>query len=150
MRTGDWDTWSPIVARYLGEITLLDRQVGRILDALDALGLADTTLVIFSADHGDLCGGHGLIDKHYVMYDDLVRVPLILRWPAGLPRGHSDAFVSAAIDIAATITTAAEIEPPATFAGVDLRTRTANSEPAGYLCRLLRQSDGTLYAAHGA
>lgn len=117
-----WDKWAPIVARYLGEITLLDHQVGRLLAALDQFGLSDNTLVIFSADHGDLCGGHGLIDKHYVMYDELVRVPLILRWPAGLRGGQrSDAFVSAGIDLAATLVAVAEVDPPPTFAGVDLR-----------------------------
>ncbi len=70
-----WDQWAPTVARYLGEITLLDAQVGRLLAQLDALGLADDTVVIYTSDHGDLCGGHGMVDKHYVMYDDVMRVP---------------------------------------------------------------------------
>src|SRR5690606_28301040 len=82
-----WDAWSPIVGRYLGEVSLIDAQVGRILDELDRLGLAAHTVVVYTADHGDLCGGHGLIDKHYVMYDDLVRVPFIGRWPNDLPAG---------------------------------------------------------------
>ena len=116
-----WENWAPIVARYLGEITLLDHQLGRILAKLDRLGLAENTLVIYSADHGDLCGGHGLIDKHFVMYEELVRVPLLMRWPAALPATlQCDAFASSAIDIASTICTVAGIALPNSFAGINL------------------------------
>ncbi|HHW88488.1 MAG TPA: sulfatase-like hydrolase/transferase, partial [Chloroflexi bacterium] len=83
-----WEEWAPIVARYLGVVALIDHQVGRILAQLDALGLAERTLVVYTSDHGDLCGGHGMIDKHYVMYDDVMRVPLIMRLPGRLPAGH--------------------------------------------------------------
>ncbi len=116
-----WEEWSPIVARYLGEITLLDAQVGRILDELDRLGLAENTFVVYTSDHGDLCGGHGLIDKHYVMYDDLVRVPFLARWPGVLPSGTvCDAFVCSGLDLAYTFCAAAGVTPPSTFAGLDL------------------------------
>ncbi|HMN31533.1 MAG TPA: sulfatase-like hydrolase/transferase, partial [Caldilineaceae bacterium] len=50
-----WAEWAPIVGRYLGEISLLDDQVGRILAALEESGLASNTVVIYTADHGDLC-----------------------------------------------------------------------------------------------
>lgn len=117
-----WEDWAPIVGRYLGEIALLDAQVGRILDELDQLGMAHNTLVVYSSDHGDLCGGHGLIDKHYVMYDDLVRVPFLARWPGVMPTDTvCDAFICSALDLAYTVCAAAGVEPPATFAGVDLR-----------------------------
>ncbi|MCX7669980.1 MAG: sulfatase-like hydrolase/transferase, partial [Anaerolineae bacterium] len=116
-----WERWAPIVARYLGEISLLDAQIGRLLEALDALGVAENTLVVYTTDHGDLCGAHGMADKHYVMYDDVARVPLILRWPAGLPAGRvCDAFVSAGIDLAATFCDAAAAPRPATFVGQSL------------------------------
>lgn len=116
-----WDQWAPVVARYLGEVSLLDRQVGRLLDAVDELGLADETLVIYASDHGDLCGSHGMIDKHFIMYDDVVRVPLILRWPGRLAAGMvREDFISSALDLAATICRAAGLEPPATFAGRSL------------------------------
>jgi arylsulfatase A-like enzyme len=116
-----WQDWAPIVGRYLGEISLLDHQVGRLLAELDRLGLADNTLVIYSSDHGDLCGGHGLIDKHFVMYDDLVRVPLLIRWPAQVAAGQvCNAFVSSSLDIAATLVSAVGITPPPSFQGVNL------------------------------
>jgi arylsulfatase A-like enzyme len=116
-----WQEWAPIVGRYLGEITLLDHQLGRVLATLAELGLAEKTVVIYTADHGDLCGGHGMIDKHFVMYDELVRVPFIVRWPDKIQAGQTnDAFVSSAIDLAATFCDLAAVEPPSTFAGQSL------------------------------
>ena len=116
-----WGDWAPIVARYLGEISLLDAQIGRVLDALERLGLADSTLVIYSSDHGDMCGSHGMVDKHYVMYDDVVRVPLMMRWPGSIPAGRSvDAFVSNAVDFATTFCDAAGAPVPETFRGRSL------------------------------
>lgn len=116
-----WEEWAPIVGRYLGEITLLDHQIGRVLATLDELGLAENTLVIYSADHGDLCGSHGMIDKHYVMYEELVRVPLIVRWPGHIAAGQTvSEFVTSELDLAATICDSAGIARPATFAGQSL------------------------------
>ncbi len=117
----NWGEWAPIVGRYLGEITLLDQQIGRVLTALDTLGLAANTLVIYSADHGDLCGSHGMIDKHYVMYEELIRVPLLMRWPDQIPAGQvTNAFISSALDLAATICAAADAPTPPSFAGQSL------------------------------
>lgn len=66
---------------YLASIALLDDEVGRVLDVLDAEGIADDTLVIFCSDHGDMLGDHGLLGKGAYFYDPCIRVPLILRWP---------------------------------------------------------------------
>ena len=116
-----WDQWRPIVARYLGEITLLDAQVGRVLGALDELGLAGNTLVVYTCDHGDLCGGHRMIDKHYVMYDDVVRVPLFARWPSVIEPGSlSDDFVCTSLDLARTFVEVAGAPVPAEFQGESL------------------------------
>ncbi|NBD38019.1 MAG: sulfatase-like hydrolase/transferase [Verrucomicrobia bacterium] len=61
------------------------------------------------------------MDKHFNMYEDVVRVPMILRWPGRIPAGaRRDAFVSGSVDIAATILEAAGIEKPDTFAGESL------------------------------
>lgn len=116
-----WAQWAPIVQRYLGEIALLDTQVGRLLDRLDHLGLAQNTLVVYTTDHGDMCGGHGMMDKHYVMYDDVMRVPLIVRWPDVIATGQaSDAMVIHELDLARTLLGAAGAGVPATFIGLDL------------------------------
>jgi len=116
-----WEDWSPIVGRYLGEITLLDAQIGRLLDGLERLGLAEDTLVVYTCDHGGMCGGHGMMDKHNVMYDAVVRVPLVARWPARIPAGRSsDAFVCNALDLASTFCEVAGAPVPDTFVGLSL------------------------------
>lgn len=83
---------------YAAQITMMDACFGRILDALDELGLADKTLVVFTSDHGNMQGQHGLMDKtHGTFYDDLMRVPLLLRLPGLIPAGQvSEAMVGSA------------------------------------------------------
>jgi len=116
-----WEQWAPVVGRYLGEISLLDAQVGRILDALDDLDLAGQTMVVYTTDHGGLCGGHGMIDKHYVMYEDVIHVPLIVSWPGRtVPGTRCSAFVSGALDLAATFCRAAGAPVPESFQGQSL------------------------------
>ncbi|MBN1936058.1 MAG: sulfatase-like hydrolase/transferase [Anaerolineae bacterium] len=116
-----WADWAPLVSRYLGCLSLIDAQIGRLLDALDELGLTSDTLVVYSTDHGDLCGAHGMIDKHYVMYDDVVRVPLIARWPERIAAGsRCDAFIAHGIDLARTFCEVARVKTPETFQGQNL------------------------------
>lgn len=116
-----WDDWTPVVRRYLGEISLLDSQIGRILEKLEKLGLMENTLVIYSSDHGDLCGSHGMIDKHFIMYDDVVRVPLIMRWPGHISPGRTcDDFIIHSLDLAATFCDVAGTPVPPTFQGESL------------------------------
>ena len=69
-------------AAYYAMVELIDDQVGRMLDALEESGQTEDTLVIFTSDHGETLGDHGLICKGCRFYEGLVRVPLILRWPA--------------------------------------------------------------------
>jgi arylsulfatase A-like enzyme len=75
-----------ILAHYYGMIAQLDHHVGRVLDALEAAGLADDTLVVFTGDHGDFMGDHQMMLKAPIHYEALVRVPLVLRGP-GVPAG---------------------------------------------------------------
>jgi len=66
---------------YYASISLIDQEVGRVLQALDDSGCRDSTLVIFSSDHGDMLGDHRLLTKGGFFYDACSRVPLIMRWP---------------------------------------------------------------------
>ncbi|MBN1808084.1 MAG: sulfatase-like hydrolase/transferase [Planctomycetes bacterium] len=126
-----WEAWAPHVARYMGEISLLDAQVGRLLDGIDSLGLAENTLVVYTADHGDMTGGHGMLDKHNIMYDEVVRVPLIARWPGVIhPGSVCDSFVSSALDLAATFCSAAGSKTPESFDG-DSLLPLLDGKPAG-------------------
>lgn len=95
---------------YFACITHLDQQIGRILDHLDATGLADNTLVVFTADHGLAAGRHGLMGKQN-MYDHSVRVPFVIAGP-GVP---SDNKIDAAIylqDVVPTTLESAAISTP--------------------------------------
>ena len=94
-------------AAYYAMIELIDDQVGRVLDALHASGQADDTLVIFTSDHGEMLGDHGLIQKGCRFYEGLVRVPLILSWAGRIRAGRqSDALVELT-DLAPTLLEAA-------------------------------------------
>lgn len=72
--------WRALMARYWGNITLVDRSVGKILKALEESGKADDTIVAFTSDHGELMGDHGILGKT-LMYEEAVRVPMLLRAP---------------------------------------------------------------------
>ncbi|MFD7713918.1 sulfatase-like hydrolase/transferase [Streptomyces sp. NPDC059785] len=82
-----------LIAVYWGYVTLIDEQVGRILDRLDELGLSDGTSVFFTADHGEFTGAHRLHDKGPAMYEDIYRIPGIVRVPGEEPQVR-DEFVT--------------------------------------------------------
>ena len=79
----EWNADYPVQEfrkRYFGEITQIDSAFGSILDTLDEQGLRDNTVVIFTSDHGEMAGAQGMFGKG-VMYDESMRVPLIVRMP---------------------------------------------------------------------
>jgi arylsulfatase A-like enzyme len=75
------------IARYWAYCEQVDAQVGRVLDALERTGQADTTLVVFTSDHGDLAGAHRQFLKGWQPYEETYRVPLVLRWPGVVAPG---------------------------------------------------------------
>ena len=108
------------IATYYAMMSALDADVGRVMDALDELGLSDDTLVIYSSDNGWLLGEHQMHGKCAAFYEELVRMPLILRWPCGLPAGRTvDALVSS-MDIFPTLVDVAGAPRPPRLDGVDL------------------------------
>lgn len=78
--------WRAIRARYWGNISLVDRAVGRILGALSEEGLENDTIVVFTSEHGEMLGDHGILGKT-VLYEEAVKVPMLIRAPA-LGRRH--------------------------------------------------------------
>ena len=74
------------IAHYWGFCTLVDDLRKMIYDAVDDLGLRDNTILIFTSDHGDYVGAHGLYCKGVPAFDEAVRVPLIVRWPEGIEK----------------------------------------------------------------
>jgi len=106
---------------YYASVALIDDQVGRILDALEASGRADDTLVIFLADHGDMAGGHGMVWKSTgSFYDEVARVPLIVRYPGHVPAGAT-AGPACLTDILPTILDYAGQRLPDGVQGLSLR-----------------------------
>ncbi len=89
-------------AAYAGLVYRTDALVGQILDALRANQLDHNTLIIYTSDHGDMQGEHGLFWKH-VFYEESVRVPLIMCWPGRIPQGQRCQRVVSAVDVAATM-----------------------------------------------
>jgi len=106
-------------AYYHGMVRLIDQQLGRILATLDDLDLANNTLIIFTTDHGELLGNHGLWMKGPFHYEQLVRVPLIFRWPQGLRASTATPNIVSHLDLARTICAAADVEVDSTVEGVN-------------------------------
>ena len=92
---------------YAASVAFADRQIGRVLDALDASGRAANTLVVFLSDHGDQLGDHGLLVKGAPLYEPTVGIPLILRWPGRLAAGMRSRALAQGRDVAATCLAAA-------------------------------------------
>jgi arylsulfatase A-like enzyme len=88
------DDWRKIIALSWGYVTLIDEQIGRIMDVARELGLLDNTAVMFSVDHGAFVGSHRLEDKGPAMYDDIYHIPFILRLPDDKGGRVEDNFVS--------------------------------------------------------
>jgi len=109
-----------ILASYCALVAQIDSNLGRLLDALEALGLAERTLVVFSSDHGGLAGEHGAWTKAALAYDALLRVPLVLRWPGRLPAGRVVSPLVSAVDVAPTLAALLGMPPLARADGADL------------------------------
>jgi arylsulfatase A-like enzyme len=99
------------IALTYGMITMIDDAVGRILDRLAALGLAQDTIVIFTSDHGDFMGDHQLLLKGPIHYQSIVRVPFIWADPRAEGAGARRAAMAGTVDIAPTVLARAGLAP---------------------------------------
>jgi len=109
-----------VKASYYAMVELLDEQFGRIVKALKDNGQYDNTIIIYTSDHGELLGDHGLIYKGCRFFEALTHIPLIISWPARALKGKlSDALVEL-VDLAPTILDAARIEIPYNMQGKSL------------------------------
>jgi uncharacterized sulfatase len=107
------------VAVYYGMISLMDQQIGRIVDHLEARGLAQNTLIVFTSDHGEYLGNHGLWWKGLPAYEDAQRVPFIACWPAGIGQaGRRVSALHSLVDLAPTFLAAAGLAVPDRYQGV--------------------------------
>jgi len=109
-----------MTANYYGMISHIDHHVGRIFDTLERLGLDGNTLVIYTTDHGELLGNHGLYLKHPIPYEDLLRVGLVVKGPGVSPGRVVDEPVST-LDLATTFYDYLGIARPEELQGRSLR-----------------------------
>jgi arylsulfatase A-like enzyme len=123
--------WRELIAAYWGYVTLIDEQVGRVLRTLDELGLTDDTAVLFTADHGEFTGSHRLHDKGPAMYDDIYRIPLLVRVP-GLPAGRVDDSFVTLTDLTPTYHELAGLAVPDHYAGRSLLPLVRDERPADW------------------
>lgn len=107
------------IAVYFGMISLVDQEVGRILDALDRLDLARDTLVLFTSDHGHFLGQHGLVAKGPFHFEDMIRIPMIVRFPGRVPAGRRSQALQSQVDFSPTFLAAAGREAMPWMQGIN-------------------------------
>lgn len=93
-----------VISIYQAMTRFVDDSIGRIVEKLESLGLRENTVIVFTADHGDFMGEHGMAVKGGVFYDCLVRVPMIVSWPGGgVPEGEVERSPVSTIDVLPTL-----------------------------------------------
>jgi len=100
--------------------TLLDGQVGRVVQALEERGELDDTLILFMSDHGDMDGDHRMVSKQASFYQEVMRLPVILHWPAGLRAGVRVSDLVEAVDLLPTLCELTELSVPPQVQGRSL------------------------------
>jgi choline-sulfatase len=113
------DDWRKHRWGYYRMVELVDKQIGRVVEALRKARLEDNTLVIFTADHGECAGAHGFNQKT-VLYEESARVPLIISWKGKTSAATSDKLINTGIDILPTMMEAAGIAVPTKLPGRSL------------------------------
>ncbi len=125
-----------VAASYYSSVSFVDAQIGRVLDALDAEGLSDETIVVFLGDNGYMLGEHGRLEKH-CSYEPSVLVPLLVRWPGHVPAGRVVPDLVELIDVMPTMLDLAGLPlPPGldgqSLAGLALGTPGARGREVAY------------------
>ncbi len=119
-------------AAYYAQIELIDEQFGRIIDHLRKTGQLENTIVVFTSDHGEMLGDHGLVYKGCRFFEGLVHVPLIMSWPARMRAGLRSPALAELIDIAPTLLDAAGIPIPTEMQGTTLLPICSGSQSPDY------------------
>ena len=117
-RTYVRDVWSreevrDYIRRYWGYVSYIDAQIERVLNALDANGQAENTIVMFVSDHGDMVGQFGMVYKlPYCGYDTLMKVPCLVRWPGRIEAGSVNTSLNSSVDVMPTILDLVGVDMP--------------------------------------
>ena len=116
---------------YLACVQSVDDGVGRVLDYLKTAGLERNTVVVYTSDQGFYLGDHGLYDKRF-MYEESLRTPLLVRWPAGAKRGAKSDAMTLNLDYAPTFLELAGLPVPADMQGRSLLPLMRGKTPADW------------------
>ena len=109
------------LAVYSAMISFVDEWVGRILAALAARGMAENTIIVFTADHGDFRGDHGMVKKDLELYDCLLNIPCMVAWPGRIAPRRFDRALVEQIDLYPTVADYAGVAVPPGVQGRSLR-----------------------------
>lgn len=141
-----------VKACYYAMIEMVDDRIGAVLKALDDSGQAENTIVIFTSDHGEMMGDHGMLYKGCRFFEGLVHVPLIIRWPGVTePGAQTDALVEL-VDLAPTILDIAGVDMPCNMQGkplTDLLKGKTTTHKPHVVCEFNEALAGMTYQSHG-
>jgi len=112
--------WRRHLDYYVRLHELADESLGTVLSALEESGAWDDTAIVFTSDHGDMCGSHGLRSKGPFVYDEIMKVPAVVKVPGVTEAGASSSALTSHVDLARTICGLAGVEAPSSMRGVDL------------------------------
>ena len=118
-----------IRAAYWAMIDVIDTQVGRLLNFLEEIGQRENTIIIFTSDHGEMLGDHGIYLKGPYFYEPAVRVPLIVSGPGMLNNGERSEALVELVDLAPTLLEASNIEKHLGIQGQSLLPRLTGEKP---------------------
>ena len=126
----EWN-YQRYVKDFLRSVASMDKEIGRVLDYLEQTGLAENTVVIYSSDQGFYLGDHGWYDKRW-MYEESLRMPLIVRWPGVTRPGSRNEHIVQNIDFAGMFIDMAGLPVPDDIQGVSLVPLLKGEDPAGW------------------
>ena len=141
VHTFDWDDWAELVAMYFGQMTLIDDQIGRILEAA-AEHVSDDLVTIHASDHGDFAGAHRLFNKGPAMYDDTYRIPLHVRWPGMVDPGTTCDELVSFLDLMPTLLSIGGVDVPPGVDGRSLVPLLRGDRPADWREAVFAQFHG--------
>ena len=113
--------WRGLRAKYFANVTLVDRQIGKMIQALRETGQWEDTIIVFTSEHGEMAGDHGMLEKRS-MYEEAARVPLLMRIPGSAPDTQRAARrISGSVSLVDLVPTLLDVSGTGTDAGPELQ-----------------------------
>ena len=125
------EAYQKFIRDYLRCGATIDDNIGRLLRALDEMGVADNTIVVYMSDQGYFLGEHGFFDKR-MMYEESLRMPCVIRYPKEIPAGSRNKDIILNIDFASLLADYAGVEPPALSQGNSFRQNLRGKTPENW------------------